>query len=652
MVATAKGWFGWGMILRGARRNRGGAATGGTIGTLGVSHPVRARSVSIGPVSPLIGRARALFSTVASWRWALAAMTCVATLATFLLVLGAGQEQLRRAARQRLVIGEAVLRSAIERYQYLPSVLALDTQVRDLLADVQASGRVAAVNAKFAAIADASSVAAIYLLDRNGLARAASRGSLNFVGNSYAYRPYFLDAVAGGASRYFGVGTTTGLPGLFIGKAVLAPDGAVAGVVVVKVDLEGLQREWRQAGEHVLVSDAAGVVFLASERAWKYRPFHAVAPADAARIREARQYGDSDLRPLLANDARAGTIRLPGPPAPVSGIVERVVVPDLGWTVSYVAETGAVVRQALLAAAATGIACLALAFAGAAASQRRQRLRSEQAMRLTLERRVAERTQDLSAANARLRGEIMERERAAAALRATQDELIHAGRLAALGQISTAISHEINQPLAALRTFLSSSAVFLERGDTATVGRNLTRMTEVTQRIADIIRHLKVFARKTGPQHWEAVRLGTAAEAALDLLQARIRSEGVAVTCTIPPDAAVLAEPVRLEQVLLNLMVNGLDAMRDAPERRLVLTATREAESRWRLSVADSGGGIPDEHLPNVFEPFFTTKAAGEGLGLGLSLSLLIIRDFRGSLSAANGEDGAVFSLVLPAAEV
>lgn len=654
MIATGKGWLGRGMILPGARRNRGGAATGGTIGTLGVSHPVRARSVSIGPVSPLIGRVRALFRTVNSWRWALAAMTCAATLATFLLVLGAGQEQLRRAARQRLVIGEAVLRSAIERYQYLPSVLALDTQVRELLADVEAPGRVAAVNTKFSAIADASSVAAIYLLDRNGLARGASNWNLSrsFVGNSYAYRPYFLDAVAGGASRYFGIGTTTGLPGLFIGKAVLAPDGAVAGVVVVKVDLEGLQREWRQAGEHVLVSDAAGVVFLASEPAWKYRPFHAVAPADAARIREARQYGDSDLRPLLADHDATGTIRLPGPPAPVSGIVEHVVVPDLGWTVSYVTETGAVVRQALLAAAATGIACLALAFAAAAASQRRQRLRSEQAMRLTLERRVAERTQDLSAANARLRGEITERERAAAALRATQDELIHAGRLAALGQISTAISHEINQPLAALRTFLSSSAVFLERGDTATVGRNLKRMTEVTQRIADIIRHLKVFARKTGPQHWEAVRLGTAAEAALDLLQARIRSEGVAVSCTIPPDAAVLAEPVRLEQVLLNLMVNGLDAMRDAPERRLVLTATREAEAGWRLSVADSGGGIPEEHLPNVFEPFFTTKAAGEGLGLGLSLSLLIIRDFRGSLSAANGEDGAVFSLVLPAAEV
>ncbi|WP_268175782.1 ATP-binding protein [Methylorubrum sp. SL192] len=546
-----------------------------------------------------------------------------------------------------------MLRSAVERYQYLPSVLALDTEVRGLLNAVGDPHRVAAVNARFEAIARASSVAAIYLLDRDGLTRSASNWNqaLSFIGISYAYRPYFTEAVATGASRYFGVGNTTNRPGLFIGKAVPAPEGGIAGVVVVKVDLEGLQREWRQADEHVLVSDASGVVFLASEPSWKYRPLRPLAPSDTARILAARQYGDSDLRPLLAGDADGGTIKLAQGASAVSGIVERTVMPDLGWTLLYVAETDATLRYALLAALAAGISCLALALALAAAQERRQRLRSERAMRLTLERRVAERTADLSAANTRLRGEIAERERATAALRATQDELIHAGRLAALGQISMAINHEINQPLAALRTFLSSSSVFLERGDTATVRRNLKRMTEVTQRIGEIIRHLKVFARKTGPEHWEPVRLGVAAAAALDLLAARIRAESVQVSCAIPPDAMVRAEPVRLEQVILNLMVNALDAMRNTPERRLNLTAAREEASSWQLRVSDSGSGIPEEHMPHVFDPFFTTKAAGEGLGLGLSLSSLIVRDFGGSLAAGNGTHGAIFTLVLPAAE-
>ncbi|KMO36389.1 hypothetical protein VQ02_15550 [Methylobacterium variabile] len=602
----------------------------------------------------------------------MAAATLAITLAAFLLALRAGHEQLRHASRQRLVIAEAVLRAAVDRYRYLPTVLALDTQVQALLADLDAPGRVAAVDAKFEAIARASDVAEIYLLDAKGLTRSASNWNqpLTFVGMSYAYRPYFLDALAAGTSRYFGIGTTTSRPGLFIGKAVPSPGGGVAGVVVVKVDLEGLQGEWRRAGEQILVSDAVGVVFLASEPAWKYRPFRPLAAADTARIRAARQYGDSDLQPLLEDDRAdlGSTVRLPVGDRAARGLVEHVAMPDLGWTLWYVAQTGPALRQALLVALAAGVACLALAFALAAASQRRRRLRGEQAMRRALERRVAERTRALaertdalSAANDRLRAEIAERERATAALRATQDELIHAGRLAALGQISTAINHEINQPLAALRTFLASTAVFLERGDTATVSRNLERMTQVTQRISEIIHHLKAFARKTGSGHRETVRLAAAAEAVLDLLRARIRAEGVTVDCTIPSDALVRAEPVRLEQVLLNLMVNALDAMREAPERRLELTATRETDSRetasgdanatWRLCVADSGSGIPEEHMPHVFDPFFTTKAAGEGLGLGLSLSSLIVRDLDGSLSAANGARGAVLSLVLPAAE-
>lgn len=589
------------------------------------------------------------------WRWILAAITLVATLVVFAFSLESGLDLARRQARQRLVMTEAVLRAAVDRYEYLPTVLALDTQVQDLLEAIDAPDRIAAVNAKFEAIAAASNVSAIYLMDADGLTRGASNWNrpLSFIGASYAYRPYFTAAKATGASRYFGVGTTTGEPGLFIGKAVLGADGRVVGVVVVKVDLEGLQGGWRAAGEQVLVSDSADVVFLASEPAWKYRPFHPVGAAEAARIRVERQYGDSALKPLLDAEQGnlAGVVDLPVGDRTVSGLVEHAAVPDLSWTVWYVAPTGPALRQAMLAALAAGIACLALAFALAARGQRQRRLQSEQAMRLALEQRVAERTEDLSAANDRLRGEIAERERASAALRATQDELIHAGRLAALGQISTAINHEINQPLAALRTFLASTEVFLERGDVATVGRNLERMTQVTQRIAEIIRHLKAFARKTGTEHREAVALRATAEAALDLLQARIRSEGVVVTCAIPSEALVQAEPVRLEQVLLNLIVNALDAMRDAPERLLHLTAAREADSSWRFSVADSGGGIAEEHMGQVFDPFFTTKMAGEGLGLGLSLSSLIVRDLGGSIAAANDERGAVLAIVLPAAK-
>ncbi len=277
------------------------------------------------------------------WGWAVAIPAL--TLAAFLLALRAGQDQVRTGARQRLVIAEAVLRTTVDRYRSLPTVLALDTQVQDLLAAPGASGA-AAVNAKFEAIARASGVAAIYLMDARGLTLAASNWNqpLSFVGSSYAYRPYFLDALATGASRYFGIGTTTQQPGLFIGQAVEArgdrQGGGVAGVVVVKVDLEGLEGEWRRAGEQILVSDAAGIVFLASEPGWKYRPFQPLTVPETDRIRTARQYGDSDLRPLLADGPPdpGGTIRLPSAGGAGHGLVEPVAMPDLGWTLWTIAR--------------------------------------------------------------------------------------------------------------------------------------------------------------------------------------------------------------------------------------------------------------------------------------------------------------------------
>lgn len=588
-------------------------------------------------------------------RWSLALLAASITLATFMVTLDFGYKQLRQTSHQRLIISEAVLRSAVNRYRYLPAVLALDDETRALLDNAPAAPLVAAFNAKLQTIARVSGAADVYVLDAKGLTLAASNWNqpLNYVGRSYAFRPYFVDAVKIGTSRYFGVGTTTSKPGLFIGDAVPAPDGRVMGVVVVKVDLEALQGEWRRADEQVLVSDDNGVVFLSSEPDWKYRPLQILDDSAAKWIRDARQYGDSTLQPLQAGGwpQPGEAIRLPAGDRTYRGLLERVTMPDLGWTLWYVSSTSPVVHQGLLMALAAFIACVAFAFGLSAASQRRQRLYAEQAMRGALENRVRERTRDLGAANQRLRDEIVERERATAALRATQNELIHAGRLAALGQISTAVNHEINQPLAALRVFLSSTLIFLDRNETTTVRRNLQRMSEMTQRIAEIISHLKAFARKTGPELREPVRLKQATHAALDLLQTRLQTEGVKVACDISDEAVVQAEQTRLEQVLLNLIVNALDAMHEASERQIHVTARREENGVWELAVADSGSGIAEEHMSSLFDPFFTTKPTGEGLGLGLSLSSMIIRDFGGTLSAANGKRGAVLSFVLPAAQ-
>ncbi len=231
--------------------------------------------------------------------------------------------------------------------------------------------------------------------------------------------------------------------------------------------------------------------------------------------------------------------------------------------------------------------------------------------------------------------------------RDTQEELIQAAKLAALGGLSAGIGHELNQPLAAIRSHAHNGRLFLERGDREEAANSLARIQTLTARMADIIAHLKRFARKPeaalGP-----VSLRAAIDAALSLFGRRFEEEGVALAVELPGDPVVLAEEVRLEQVFVNLIGNGLDAMKKREERRLSISAacrTGEVE----VLVADTGAGIPAAHRASIFDPFFTTKPIGAGLGLGLSMSYNIIRDFGGRLALSDpGESGkTTFAITL-----
>jgi two-component system C4-dicarboxylate transport sensor histidine kinase DctB len=265
-----------------------------------------------------------------------------------------------------------------------------------------------------------------------------------------------------------------------------------------------------------------------------------------------------------------------------------------------------------------------------------------------LERRVLERTADLVETNKRLVQEIGEHRETEMALRRTQEELIQAAKLAALGQMSAGINHELNQPLAAIRTYADTARLLLEkeRGDEARW--NLEQISQLTGRMAQIITQLKAFARKSSG-HAVAVSLPAAIDGALAML--RIDRADVELVRDLPSgELFVLADMVRLEQVLVNLIGNALQALDGCPTRRIELQATVDGEA-VTLSVRDTGPGIAPEHLDQVFDPFFSTKEVGQGLGLGLSISYRIVDGFGGSLRAANHPGGgAVFTLNLPRA--
>ncbi|MET0051871.1 MAG: ATP-binding protein, partial [Candidatus Thiodiazotropha sp.] len=256
-----------------------------------------------------------------------------------------------------------------------------------------------------------------------------------------------------------------------------------------------------------------------------------------------------------------------------------------------------------------------------------------------LEQRVQERTEDLFQ-------EIEERRRTEQALRQTRDELIQAAKLAMLGQLSASISHELNQPLAAIRSYTDNARRLLEQDRCLDVNWNLEQITELIESMTQISSQLKLFARKTDGS-LSAVSLRQVIESSLRILRPQLRKTLTELRLDLDTlHDRVMADPVRLEQVLVNLIANAVNAMEEQTER-WVSIATSQRKGHLQVAIQDNGPGIAQDHLKRIFDPFFTTRESG--LGLGLSISQHIIESMGGTLTAHNsGDAGAVFVLVLP----
>jgi two-component system C4-dicarboxylate transport sensor histidine kinase DctB len=532
--------------------------------------------------------------------------------------------------QQRLGLYGATIRSALDRFSYLPATMALDRDVRELLRD-PAPGRVDAINRKLEAINDRARSASLYIMNTRGVTLAASnwRTPLSYVGKDYGFRPYFARALSVGAGHFFGIGVTTKLPGYFLAEGVRDEDGAVLGAVVVKIDLEHLESDWGQGDDAVMVTDEDGVVILTNRPEWKYAIDGEVTDDLRRRLDGVRRYGAIPLRSL-----RREALRQLGDSARMERaeetryIAQSATVEEEGWTIHHLVDWDRIEARVRAITALVVLGWLALVLLGLYLRQRRLALRAQLDARGELERLVDLRTR---------------------ALRETQDELIHAGKMAALGQMSAAVTHELNQPLAAIQTFVASTRLFLEQGDTATVGRNLTMIEDLGRRMAELIRHLKVFARKS-PTSSRPFDPAPCMGRALALLEPRLRRAGIRVVAACPEGFTVSGDSSRLEQVFVNLLANAIDALEaeKGADRRIGVGMAAEGDGLI-IRVSDNGPGIAPEALGHVFEPFFTTKEVGDGLGLGLSLSYGIIRDMGGAIRADNAaEGGAVFTITLP----
>lgn len=554
--------------------------------------------------------------------------------------LGTREAMLRLAdgGRADLVLAADRLTGALARYRDLPGVLATHPLIYEGTA----------ANRYLAEMVAETGALDIYVMDPAGTVVATSNHDLprSFMGRNYLWRPYFAQAAKAGHGFYHAVGIRSDQRGFYF--TARAEGGAV---VAVKVDVGALEAPWREDPGVVFFSDANGVVFSANRADLVLGRLR-----DLPDLADPQQYADRVLPALPLGDVSevdglpvlqpAGLEGLPAEALWLSGAVD---VP--GFAAHVLVDSAPARRQGavwgLLGALSAGLLGLILAVLMQRRSALADRLAVEAAATARLEGEVARRTAELSETNDALRCEVAERRAAEEALRNIQGELVQAGKLKALGEMSAGISHELNQPLAAIQSLADNGEVLIARGRGAEAADVLGRIGQLSGRMGRIIRNLRTFSRKGGEAIVD-VDLVEVVKDALALAEGRLRETETALEWEALAPVMVRGGRVRLQQVVLNLVSNAIDAMEGQEAKRLALWIEADGAD-VRLYVRDWGPGLRDAE--QMFDPFHTTKPVGKGMGLGLSISYGIVQSFGGKISGQTvPEGGAVFTVELTAA--
>lgn len=568
------------------------------------------------------------------------------------------QRYLVEAATQggtTLRLAVSALEGHLKRYEALPALIADQPDIEALILSPDDVIRRHSTNLYLANINALLKSSDIYMLTMDGETIAASNYDLptSFIGQNFSYRPYFQEAAKGNQARFYALGTTSAKRGYYFSSPIEI-GGTIRGVIVFKVDIDVLEASWEGGDARIFVSDPEGIIFMTGTAQWLYHSLLPLTQDRLARTSASRRYSDAVLKALSFTERQEDGHRIMSV-SEAGGTRDYLVLsqamPEADWTVNVLTDTASARAQAQTVVVAV-LLVLCLAGLGAAILiQRRarldERLHLQEAAQIELERRVEERTADLARVNARIEEEIAERRVTEHQLRQTQADLIQAGKLAGLGQMSAALSHEFNQPLAAAKTYSDSADVLIERGRLDEARDNIRRISALIDRMASISRHLRNFARKPN-EKLSGVALDEVIRDMLEIVSTRLASAQAELVTDIPAKApAVLAGSIRLQQVLVNIITNSADAVEGLEDRRIDLAVEEEGD-RVHIRVRDRGPGVPSAISERIFDPFFTTKGVGKGLGLGLSISYNIIKDFGGSLSVENHpEGGAVFTITL-----
>ncbi len=556
------------------------------------------------------------------------------------------------------------LQGVLGKYESLPELLAIDSNLVRALLNPKEKKRIEILNRYLETINRVSDTLDTYLMNRDGLTIAASNWNEKhpFIGRNFSFRPYFKQAMTGKLGRYFALGSTSSKRGYYFAYPVRKDDG-ILGAVAIKINIDTVEQSWAARDENFLVSDPDGVIFITTNPEWRYKTLKPLEQQTVQRIMDSRRYEDAELVPLskkvnnLWDKVQVLTIGNSLGSETRNVLKQSQFMPQAGWNVHILSDTRVLRKKVLFVNIIVGTG-LSLAYILVLLLLQRNRRQAEiqkieeeskRALKNAneqLESRVIDRTHQLTEANESLKKEILDRKQTEVQLKRTRKELIHAAKLAVLGQMSAGINHELNQPLAAIRSYTDNGKQFLEKGRLEDAMWNLEQIGELTERMAQIGVQLKLFSKKSSGMV-AVVPMHSVIDGALEILKPSLKSESIDLTIDIQPDTLkVSANYVLLQQVLVNLISNAMQAL-EGQKAKQILLECHEKEEKAIIAIHDNGPGVSTEHLSNIFEPFFTTKKSGQGLGLGLTISDRIVRDFGGQITLIPSEKGARFEFSL-----
>lgn len=537
--------------------------------------------------------------------------------------------QLARQGAVDLALASDRLTGQLQRYRELSVLTADRGEVTQAIRGQNATS----VKALLLDIADKTAALDVMLVDRTGRVVQAARSD---AGADLSQTVYVRRAMQGALGWAHGLSRPLAARAYYYAAPVFDGQSKVIGAVVVAANIAGIEWDWVGGNPAVFFTDQAGEVFISnrSELVFWRRP-----AGQAGLVPPVGQAPDFDSY----FQGRFEVWQLGwGPYLPQNALHITRELPVIGFTGEVLMDVRPARRLARLQASA--VAALFLAFGALLflATERRRTLAEANAQ---LEARVAARTAELEDTNTQLRAQAKEREQAQTALARAQSDLVQAGKLSALGQMSAGISHELNQPLMAIRSFAENGAQFMERGKPERAGENLIRISDLARRMGRIIKNLRAFAKQES-EPLSRVDLVAVLDSALELMQPGMDQAGVVLNYARSDHPIwVRGGEVRLSQVFINLISNAVDAMDQSVEKSIEISI-KEGELLV-VSICDTGPGIdmPDK----VFDPFYTTKEVGasEGMGLGLSISYGIVQSFGGEIRGANTPSGAMFTVQL-----